>query len=219
MAQLTRAVHAEICVSQRKLSWQICYHTCVWHQACNRCVLSSTGCLPAQQEKTLLSVGCGRRTRTPRHICGAICRAICPMSACAYLTAPPYSLIREFSAPDSTRAPAASGMCTQTTPQLSAGTRAPVQQKAMCHVSPACALCGVLRSAPGASSPQIVGFWPFAAAVRTLRRPRLAGEARPAAPRWVRRCAPAASGARGVWEALERPARNVILHSADSGGL
>ena len=29
MAQLTRAVHAEICVSQRKLSWQICYHTCV----------------------------------------------------------------------------------------------------------------------------------------------------------------------------------------------
>ncbi len=83
MAQLTRAVHAEICVSQRKLSRQICYHTCVWHQACNRCVLSSTGCLPAQQEKTLLSVGCGRRTRTPRHICGALCRAICRISACA----------------------------------------------------------------------------------------------------------------------------------------
>jgi hypothetical protein len=185
MAQLTRAVHAEICVSQRKLSWQICYNTCVWHQACNRCVLSSTGCLPAQQEKTLLSVGCGRRTRTPRHICGAICRAICPMSACAYLTAPPYSLIREFSAPNSTRAPAASGVCMQITPELSAGTRAPVQHKAMCNVPPACAACGVLRSAPGASSPQIVGCWPFTAAVRTLRRPRLAGEARPAAPRWV----------------------------------
>ena len=106
----------------------------------------------------------------------------------------------------------------QITPELSAGTRAPVQHKAMCHVSPACAACGVLRSAPGASSPQIVGFWPFAAAVRTLRRPRLAGEARPAAPRWVRRCTPAASGARGVWEALERPARNAILLSADSGG-
>ena len=76
MAQLTRAVHAEICVSKRKLSWQICYHTCVWHQTCNRCVLSSTGCLPAQQETTLLSVGCGQRTRTSRHICGAICRTI-----------------------------------------------------------------------------------------------------------------------------------------------
>ena len=83
MAQLTRAVHAEICVSQRKLSWQICYHTCVWHQACNRCVLSSTGCLPAQQEKTLLSVGCGQRTRTPRRICGALCHVICLISACA----------------------------------------------------------------------------------------------------------------------------------------
>ena len=80
--QLTRAVHAEICVSQRKLSWQICYHTCVRHQACNRCVLSSMGCLPAQQEKTLLSVDCGRRTRTPRHICGALCRTICLISAC-----------------------------------------------------------------------------------------------------------------------------------------
>ena len=76
MAQLTRAVHAEICVSQRKLSWQICYHTCVWHQTCNRCVLSSTGCLPAQQETTLLSVGCRQRTRTSRHICGALCRTI-----------------------------------------------------------------------------------------------------------------------------------------------
>ena len=83
MAQLTRAVHAEMCVSQCKLSWQICYNTCVWHQACNRCVLSSTGCLPAQQEKTLLSVGCGRRTRTPRRICGALCRAICLVNACA----------------------------------------------------------------------------------------------------------------------------------------
>ena len=82
----------------------------------------------------------------------------------------------------------------------------PAKHNAMCHVSWACAACGVLRSAPGASSPQIVGFWPFAAAVRTLRRPRLAGEARPAAHRWVRRCAPVASGARGVWEALERPA-------------
>ena len=83
MARLTRAVHAEICVSKRKLSWQICYHTCVWHQTCNRCVLSSTGCLPAQQEKTLLSVGCGQCTRTSRHICGAICRTICILSACA----------------------------------------------------------------------------------------------------------------------------------------
>ena len=83
MAQLTRAVHAEICVSQRKLAWQICYHKCVCHQARNRCVLSSTGCLPAQQEKTLLSVGCGQRTRTPRHTCGALCRTICLISACA----------------------------------------------------------------------------------------------------------------------------------------
>ena len=83
MAQLTRAVHAEICVSQRKLSWQICYHKCFCHRARNRCVLSSTGCLPAQQEKTLLSVGCGQRTRTPRHICGALCRIICIISACA----------------------------------------------------------------------------------------------------------------------------------------
>ena len=82
MAQLTRAVHAEICVSQHTLSWQICYHTCVWHQACNRCVLSSTGCLPAQQEKTLLSVGCGQRTRAPRHICGALCRTIYLIGAC-----------------------------------------------------------------------------------------------------------------------------------------
>ena len=133
------------------------------------------------------------------------------------MTAPPCSLIREFSAPDSTRAPAASGVCTQTTPELSAGTRAPVQHNAMSHVPPACASCGVLRSAPGASSPQIVGFWPFAAAVRTHQRPRLAGEARPAAPRWFRWCAPAGTGARVVWEALERPARNVILLSADSG--
>ncbi len=69
-------------VFQRKLSWQICYHTCVWHRACNRCVLSSTGCLPAQQEKTLLSVGCGQRTRAPRHICGALCRTIYLISAC-----------------------------------------------------------------------------------------------------------------------------------------
>jgi hypothetical protein len=74
------------------------------------------------------------------------------------LTAPPYSLIREFSAPDSTRAPAASGVCMHNTPKISAETRVPAQQKAMCHVSPACAACGVLRSAPGASSPQIVGF-------------------------------------------------------------
>ena len=134
------------------------------------------------------------------------------------MTAPPYSLISEFSAPNSTRAPAASGVCTQITPKLLAETRVPSQHNGTYHVSPACASCGVLRSAPGASSPQIVGFWPFAATVRTLRRPRLAGEARPAAPRWVRRCVPAASGARGVWEALERPARNVILLSADSGG-
>ena len=82
MAQLTRAVHAEICISQRKLSWQICYHTYGWHQACNRCVLSNTGCLPAQQEKTLLSVSRGQRTHTPRHICGALCRTICLISAC-----------------------------------------------------------------------------------------------------------------------------------------
>ena len=80
--QLTRAVHAEICVSQRKLSWQICYHTCVWHQACNRYVVSSTGCLPAQQEKTLLSVSRGQHTRAPRRICGALCRYICIISAC-----------------------------------------------------------------------------------------------------------------------------------------
>ena len=82
MAQLTRAVHAEICVFQRKLSWQICYHTYIWHQACKRCVLSRTGCLPAQQEKTLLSVGCGQRTRMQRHICGALCRTIYLISAC-----------------------------------------------------------------------------------------------------------------------------------------
>ncbi len=89
MAQLhpsRAATHAEICVSQRKLSRQICYHTCVWHQACNRCVISSTRCLPAQQEKTLLSVGCvscGQRTRAPWHICDALCSAICLLSACA----------------------------------------------------------------------------------------------------------------------------------------
>ena len=89
-------VHAELCVSQRRPSWQICYHTCALHQACNRCVLSSTGCLPAQQEKTLLSVGCGQRTRKPRHICGALYRTIYLISACGKLTAPPYSLIREY---------------------------------------------------------------------------------------------------------------------------
>jgi hypothetical protein len=45
-----------------------------------------------------------------------------------------------------------------------------------------CAAYSALRSAPGASSPQNVWVWPFAAAVRTLRRPRPAGEAHPAAP-------------------------------------
>ena len=74
-------VHAEMCVSQCKLSWQICYNTCVWHQACNRCVLSNTVCLPAQQEKTLLSVSRGQRTNTPRHICGALCRDMHIISA------------------------------------------------------------------------------------------------------------------------------------------
>ncbi len=53
------------------------------------------------------------------------------------------------------------------------------------------------------------------------RAPRVAScealLAAPAAPRWVGRCEPAASGARGVREALERPARNLILLSADSG--
>ncbi len=80
LAQLTRAVHAEICASQCKLTWQICYNTCAWHQACNRCVLSNTGCLPAQQEKTLLSVSRGQleRTHTPRHICGALYRTNVP---------------------------------------------------------------------------------------------------------------------------------------------
>ena len=54
----------------------------------------------------------------------------------------------------------------------SAGTCAPAQHSAMCHVSPAFATYSVRRSAPGASSPQIssaiVGVWPFAAAVHTL---------------------------------------------------
>ena len=49
------------------------------------------------------------------------------------------------------------------------------------------------------------------------RHGQLAGEARPDAPRCVRRCAPVTSGARGVREAPERSARNVILLSADSG--
>ncbi len=42
--------------------------------------LDGSGCLPAQQ-KTLLSVGCGQRTRATRHIGGALCRTICLISA------------------------------------------------------------------------------------------------------------------------------------------
>jgi hypothetical protein len=57
----------------------------------DRCVLSSTGCLPAQ-------VGCGRRTRTPRHICGALCRTICPISACAFDCAPIFAHSRALGA-------------------------------------------------------------------------------------------------------------------------
>jgi hypothetical protein len=133
---------------------------------------------------------------------------------------PPYSLIREISAPNSAIAPAASSVCTQITPELSAGTCAPAQHIAMWHVSSACATGSVLRSAPGASSPQIVGFRPFAAAVRTHQRPRLPGEARPAAPRFVRRCAPVASGARGVWEvALERLSRKRDFTCGQFGAL
>jgi hypothetical protein len=78
----------------------------------------------------------------------------------------------------------------------------------MCRDSPACAASSVLRNAPGASSPQSVGARLFAAGVRTLRRQQLAGEARPAA---VFDGARAGSGAHGVREALERPARKVIL--------
>jgi hypothetical protein len=73
-----------------------------------------------------------------------------------------------------------------------------------------------VRLAPPAQKSS--GFGPSRSLLRTLRRPWLAGEARPAAPRCVRRCTPAASGARGVWEALERHARNVILRRADGGG-
>ena len=42
--------------------------------------------------------------------------------------------IRELPAPNSTRAPASSRVCTQTAPELSAGTCAPAQHNAMCHV-------------------------------------------------------------------------------------
>ncbi len=42
-------------------------------------------------------------------------------------------------------------VCMQITQELSAGTRAAAQHEAVCHVSPACASCGVLRSAPGPS--------------------------------------------------------------------
>jgi hypothetical protein len=88
-------------------------------------------------------------------------------------------------ASNSTRVPAASRVCTQVAPELSAESCAPLSQHDAMHMprftGRACAAaCSVLRSAPGASSPQIVGVRPFAAAVRTLRRPRLAGEARPA---------------------------------------
>ncbi len=63
------AVHAELCVSQRKPSGRICYHTCAWHQACNRCVLSShvssTGCLPQTPKSPIPRHGGGNSRSRP----------------------------------------------------------------------------------------------------------------------------------------------------------
>ena len=85
---------------------------------------------------------------------------------------------------------------------------------------------GVLRSAAGAcfsaSGPRIVGFRPFAAALRTLRRPRLAGEARLDASDGARPLHPARVASEKLWSAPDgapRPNLKLILLKADSGRL
>ena len=89
------AVHAEVCVrasqARRKLPWRIFYHTCARHQARKKMppiayralYTCTTGCLPALQEKRLLSVRYGRHTRTPH---GAHTIAYAEKSAWAPLT-------------------------------------------------------------------------------------------------------------------------------------
>ena len=112
------------------------------------------------------------------------------------------------------RAPASAAYERRLHQNLSAGTCAPGRYNAMWNGLPAYAACSVLRSAPGASSPEIVGVWPFTVAVRTPQRPRLADEARPAASRCARRCARALDPVRVASATLWARARNVCLLSA-----
>ncbi len=148
------ARHAEICVSRRKISRQMCHALCAKRLA--------RRLIPIVHVKPPRNAGFWRRAAGnvyARHGASGQPRMHTDYTGyfgwnrCASLVVPYHAtlhLLRARCGGDNL-------------PKTDAYSRA----------------CSVLRSAPGASRSKIADYWPFAAAVRTLRRPRLAGEARP----------------------------------------
>jgi hypothetical protein len=100
--------------SQRKRWWQICYNTCVWHQACNRCVLSSAVQMPPSAAGKDAPVG-GLRAAYARATAYLRCSLPYYMPS-KRLRLNDCPLFVKFSAPNSTQA--ASRVCMQITPEF-----------------------------------------------------------------------------------------------------